>query len=89
MKFFPDFHPEVFLFKRSSPSLSVRYKHRKLHSGPMMTTEKIFRRLFWNEYYTLRSNYKVDIPYFQTILGSHEIIPRGFAKRGFTLYSLK
>lgn len=89
MKFFPDFHPEVFLFKRSSPSLSVRYKHRKLHSGPMMTTEKIFRRLFWNEYYTLRSNYKVDIPYFQTILGSHEIIPRGFAKKGFYSIQLK
>lgn len=89
LKFFPDFHPEVFLFKRSSPSISVRYKLRKLSSGPMMKTEKIFKRLFWNEYCTLRNSYKVDIPHFQTILGSHEIIPRGFAKKGYYSIQLK
>lgn len=82
MKFFSDFHPEVFLFKRSSPSISVRYKHNKLNFSPMTKTEKIFRRLFWNEYSKLREIYKTDPPYFYTILGKHEIIPKGFAKKG-------
>lgn len=88
VKFIPDFHPEVFLFKRSSPSVSIGYKHYGLRSSTLMKTEKIFRRLLWNEYSCLRKEYKIDIPEFYSMLGRHEIMPEGFAKKGHYIIQL-
>lgn len=85
VRFVPDFHPEVFLFKRSSPSISVMYKHPMLRPSTAIKTEKIFRRIFWNAYKPLREAYKIDTSKFRSVFGEHEIIPEGYAKEGFYL----